>query len=146
MENDVAWLREFYKEITTHKHELPKLISILGDIDKTNVVGNIKNYFISPKENRFKSIYIACDNSNDVIKQIGFIGESFKLPFLECKHYTLNYKKQFIIYDEKVEFIFLVKLNNGGLKNIVCFTDESALDFAEDGDQKLIFNNIYFTF
>jgi hypothetical protein len=51
-----------------------------------------------------------------------------------------------IIYDEKVEFVFFVESNNGGLKSIVCYTDESALSDTEEKLQGLIFSNIQFKF
>ncbi|MES2382870.1 MAG: hypothetical protein V4538_17615 [Bacteroidota bacterium] len=141
---DVIWLDEFYNTIKLYKIEVPYLVELLGDIINTSVNNSIRNEFLLPKDKRFKTIYISWNIITNEVKEIGFIGNTFTISFLDCKKYSKSHYEQFIIYDEKVEFVFDTQSTNNLVKNIVCRKDESALNLSEEDKEDLIFDNINF--
>ncbi len=136
----------FYRRITSQNQTIKEFIDLLGKINYVDVIGNVQNIFIIPNNQLFKSIFISKDTLYDSVKTIGFVGtEEFQIPFTQCRKYATDYSTQFLIYDEKVEYIFNI-YDNDILKSIVCKADENTLSYGTEQNELLAFNNIFFVF
>lgn len=146
MESDIIWFNDFYNKISVNVFSVNELTILLGDIERTNNYNEIRNNFLTPINSKFSSICVTENIKQNIVTSIIFIGTSFSLPYNEINKNSLSVKKQFNIYDDKVEYVFSLFSNPAKLKSIICKTDESALTLSEEKEKDLIFNNIIFHF
>jgi hypothetical protein len=146
MKDDHAWVESFFQMITKENLELAKLFQVLGSPTRTSLAGDVENIFIDPQDKRFQTIFISIKPSTKAICSIGFIGKTFQISFLECQKYTSRYIRNLIIYDEQVEFNFILNTPINKLRAIICTTDETKLISSDAEVENIIFNNIRFVF